>query len=222
MAASEHDMKMIIPHVHNSRTKNRFENRLEIVILHMEDLKRFMFCHSSQNQNTLLLYRFKKNRQNVLRKETYLGSSQAAAIVFEALAPEPPRATRSTPKPVRNFAQNPIFFFHFSEISRDFSQNPNFFSFFPSSAETRSGAPPFSPAAAERAGSVGDRVLLSGRSLALARVESHGFVCSPHYAVGQAHSVSPAEARTGVWFACLVLVFSTESILDRIHYNSSR
>jgi len=80
----KHDMKMIIPHVHNSRTENRFENRFAIVILPMEDLKRFMFCHSSQNENTLLLYRFKKIRQNLMRKETYVGSSKAAAVVLEA------------------------------------------------------------------------------------------------------------------------------------------
>jgi len=45
---SKHDMKMFIPHVHNSPTENGFENRFEIVILPMEDLKRFMLCHSSK------------------------------------------------------------------------------------------------------------------------------------------------------------------------------
>ena len=75
---------MFILHVHNSRTENGFENRFEIVILPMQDLKRFMFCHSSQNQNTLLQHRFKKTRQNLLRKETYVGSGKDAAIVLEA------------------------------------------------------------------------------------------------------------------------------------------
>ena len=84
MAGSAHDTIFFIPHVHNSRTENGFENRFEIVILPMEDLKRFMFCHSSQNQNTLLLHRFKKIRPNLMRKETYVSSGKAAAIVFEA------------------------------------------------------------------------------------------------------------------------------------------
>jgi len=84
MAGSTHDTIFFIPHVQNSRTENGFENRFEIVILPMEDLKRFMFCHSSQNQNTLLLHGFKKIRQNLLRKETYVGPGKAAAIVFEA------------------------------------------------------------------------------------------------------------------------------------------
>ena len=68
----------------SSTDPERVRNRFEIVILPMENLKRFMFGHSSQNQNTLLLHRFKKIRQNLLRKETYVGSGKAAAIVLEA------------------------------------------------------------------------------------------------------------------------------------------
>jgi len=83
MAGSKHDTKMFIPHVHNTRTENGFENRFEIVILPMENLKHFMFCHSSHNRNTLLLHRFKKIRHDLLRKETYIVSAKLQPLFLK-------------------------------------------------------------------------------------------------------------------------------------------